>query len=200
MPTVFVRKSRRGDWDKVTDQTAVDLSFPANVLSDILDDENEISVWEVSEDLDAEELDLIVAALHGRNTGSLSEVTLRVISGWKVKTDLKLTMKKTKGGSLDEKLNSAGKHEVIQISTVGEAIALAKAFKAKPPIFYSQEKVMRAMASSIASGRIKTENISSSLMKKLFEGGHLQLRVLPDEPSEAQQANSDNVAAEPAKT
>lgn len=82
---IFVRKSRRGDWDRVAADTPADLAFPANVLADILDNENEVSVWEVSDPPAAAELDTIVAALHARNVSNLTDVTLRVISDWKVK-------------------------------------------------------------------------------------------------------------------
>lgn len=125
MASLYVRKSRKGDWDQVTDETPENLEFPANILADILDNENEISVWEVSDPPTQEELDAIVAALHPRGIGNLSDVTLRVISGWKVK-GLNLAMRKTKGESLDSKLNNAGKHWVIQINTVGMPLSWLK--------------------------------------------------------------------------
>jgi hypothetical protein len=176
MPAVYVRKSRKGDWDKVAD-TPADLTFPANVLADILDNENEISVWEVSEPPKEEALQTIVAALHARGISNLSDVTLRVISGWKIKTDLQLVMKTTKGESLDSKLNNAGKHSVIQIDSVGDAIKLAKAFTARQPIFFGKDQVMKAFASSLAAGRISADAVAAGLVKRLFDEGYLQLAV-----------------------
>jgi len=61
----FLRKSSRGNWDSITSETAEDLEFPADVLSDILDEENEVSVWEI-DDPQGPELNVVVAALHSR--------------------------------------------------------------------------------------------------------------------------------------
>ncbi|WP_439375381.1 hypothetical protein [Bradyrhizobium sp. DASA03120] len=188
MASLFIRKSRRGDWDKVDPGAAADLSFPADVLSDILDEENEVSVWEVDEALDPGEVDVIAAALHNRGVGNLSDVTLRVISEFKVKDKdrgLGLAMKTTKGESLDRVLNKAGKHHVIVIKSVGDAIELAKAFKARPPVNRNQGEVMQAMATGLASGRISPDDVSGSLMKKLFEQGYLQLKLPADKPDQA---------------
>ncbi|QOZ66574.1 hypothetical protein WN72_09450 [Bradyrhizobium arachidis] len=182
---IFVRKSRRGDWDRVAADTPADLAFPANVLADILDNENEVSVWEVSDPPAAAELDTIVAALHARNVSNLTDVTLRVISDWKVKKELGLIMKSTRGESLDTKLNGASKHQVIQINSVGDAIALAKAFKFRDPIFRSQAQVMQAMAAALASGRIQSDAVGSGLIKKLFDAGHIQLALPAPKPASA---------------
>ncbi|MFT4116547.1 hypothetical protein [Bradyrhizobium sp.] len=177
MAPLFIRKSRRGDWDAIKEDTPADLTFPANVLSDILDSENEISVWEVSDPPKPEELDRIVAALHARNVNNLTDVTFRLISGWRVKTKLGLKMKTTVGLSLDSQLNNAGKHQVIEINSVGDAIELAKAFKGKDPIFYSRDQVMYAMAAALAYGRIQSDAIGPGLVKKLFDGRHIQLSL-----------------------
>lgn len=75
-------------------------------------------------------------------------------------------MKSTRGESLDTKLNGASKHQVIQINSVGDAIALAKAFKFRDPIFRSQAQVMQAMAAALASGRIQSDAVGSGLIKK----------------------------------
>jgi hypothetical protein len=95
-------------------------------------------------------------------------------------------MRKTKGDSLDSKLNNAGKHWVIQINTVGDAIMLAKAFKDRDPIFYGKAKVMEVFASALAAGRITTDAIAAGLVKKLFEEGHLQFLQLAAKPQEKQ--------------
>lgn len=195
MPSVYVRKSRKGDWDQVTGDAPEDLMFPANVLADILDNENEVSVWQVSDPPTSEELDTIVAALHARGVSNLSEVTLRVISGWKVKDDLKLTMKTTKGESLDSKLNGAGKHAVIQINTVSDAIKLARAFKAREPIFFGRAQVMKAFASSLAAGRISAEAVSAGLIKRLFDEGYLQF--VAKEQAASVVADGANAPAQP---
>jgi hypothetical protein len=132
----FVRKSSRGDWDKVTAETPEDLTFPADVLSDILDTENEISVWQV-DDLNSPELVSLAAALHSPAAQNLGDVTFRRISDWRIKDkeQLGLQMQETRGDSVDSVLNKAKRHSVIKISTVGDAIRLAKALKEHPPLF-----------------------------------------------------------------
>src|SRR5437667_60629 len=60
---LFVRQSRGGNWDSVDGGTPEDLSFPADVVADVLDTGGETSVWEFA-DLDDPELKRLVAALH----------------------------------------------------------------------------------------------------------------------------------------
>jgi hypothetical protein len=182
---LFVRKSRSGSWDGVTDQTPEDLTFPADVLADVLDGQNEVSVWEV-DDLKGPELDHIVAALHAPTAQNLSDVTFRVVSDWYVKTKLGLRMSKTPGTSLDPTLNRSGKHWVIEIDTVGDAIKLAKAFKTRDAIPFSRVEVMRRVARSLQDGRIPAERISYGLWKKLIEERHLQ--VVAEQPAQADDA------------
>jgi len=173
---LYVRKSRKGDWDRVAKDTPEEVDFPANVLADLLDNENEISVWEVS-DPPGPEIDTIVAALHSRGVSNLSDVTLRVISGWMIKDQLGLGMKQTKGDSLDSKLNGSGKHWVVRTDTVRDVIKLAKGFTHREAIFHGKAQVMRAFASSLAAGRISSDAIQPALLKRLFEDGYLQLVV-----------------------
>src|ERR1700722_444860 len=129
MPRLFVRKSRSiGNWDSVNDQTPEDLNFPADVLADVLDAGNEVSVWEI--DPESSELEYLVAALHRSADENLSDVTFRVVSVF-VLDELGLRFKSAGGGSLDSKLN--GRHRTIEVGTTSDAIKLAKALKKRPP-------------------------------------------------------------------
>jgi hypothetical protein len=62
---LFARKSVGGNWDKISNETPEDLSFPADVLADTLDGANEVSVWEIN-DPPGDELDILAAALHSQ--------------------------------------------------------------------------------------------------------------------------------------
>jgi hypothetical protein len=190
MPSLFARISTGGNWDTITDETPEDSTFPADVLADILKGGNEVSVWEVAhapsqKELDAQDLgpalDRLAAALHSEHAGDLSEVTFRIISDWKIK-QLHLPMAKEHGASVDADLNRTEKHWTIQINTVGDAIKLAKAFKKRPPHFYSKGQVMRLFAVSVQQGRISTSRIIPGLWNKLLEGGYLQVIAQQHEP------------------
>jgi|ERR1700733_4749201 len=171
MPRLFVRKSRGvGNWDGVDSQTAEDLNFPADVLSDVLDAGNEVSIWEV--DPQSTDMDYLVAALHRKTEENLSDVTFRVISDWRIK-QLNFKMKNATGGSLDPKLN--GCHRVVEVSTVLEAIQLAKAFKERDPCLFSRAEVMRRFAASLQAKRISTDKVSHQLWKRLIDEGHMQI-------------------------
>jgi hypothetical protein len=171
---LFARKSSGGNWDNVSKDTLEDLTFPADVLADILDSANEISVWEV-DDPPGPELNILAAALHSQEAPNLSDMTFRFISDWRVKQKLGFGMKKTQGDSVDSQLNKAGKHWVIEISAVGDAIQLAKAFKEREPRFFSRDDVMHRFAASVQERRISTERITPGLWKKLIEEGYLQV-------------------------
>jgi hypothetical protein len=175
---LFARKSRSGNWDNVTDQTLEDLTFPSDVLADVLDGENEVSVWEV-EDPPGPALDQIAAALHTQTANNLSEMTFRFISDWCVKTKLGLTMRKTPGISLDTKLNSGGTHWIIQISTVGDAIRLAKAFKERESLSFTRADIMRRFAASLQAKRIPPEKVMPGLWKKLIDEAWVQIAAPP---------------------
>lgn len=187
MAIVFVRQSKRGDWEGVTKETPEDLSFPADVLADVFTGgDNEISVWEI-DDSNASEMGYVAAALHGATATNLSDMTFRVISQWRV-DELNLPVRKTKGESLDNILNGSSKHWIIQIRTVGDAIKLAKAFKDRDEITYSQKRVMQQFAVSLQEGRISSRNISSELWKKLVDGKHLQVLAELPQTSGAMEA------------
>src|SRR5580658_4002976 len=122
---LFARKSRGGgNWDNVTSDTLEDLAFPADLVAEILDGADEVSVWEI-DDPPGPELKILVAALHPQDATNLSDMTFRIISDWKVR-QLGLNMAKTLGQSLDHQLNKSGKHWIIKTSNVGDAIKLAK--------------------------------------------------------------------------
>jgi hypothetical protein len=159
------------------------MTFPSDVLADLLDGANEISVWEIGDDANGPEVDHLVAALHSQGAQNLSDMTLRVISDWKIKTDLHLNMRKTRGDSVDSELNKANKHWVIDVATVGDAIKLAKAFKEREELPFSRDNVMRRFAVSIQQKRISTERISAGLWKKLIDDGYLS--VAADQPAAA---------------
>lgn len=168
---LFVRKSRIGDWDRVTKETPEDGTFPADVLADILEGGNEVSVWEFDSE---QELDVLIAALHSPEANDLSDMTFRFISDWKIK-DLGLTKRKTQGDSVDPLLNKAGKHWVIEVNTVQEAIKLGKAFKDRESRTFSRPEVMRRFAVSVQQKRIPSEKIKPGLWTKLIRDGYVQV-------------------------
>lgn len=171
---LFVRKSRsRGNWDNINNETPEDLAFPADVLADVLDSANELSVWEVN-DPPGSELEIIAAALHYHSATDLSDMTFRVISDWKLK-QLGLEIIRTPGDSVDSQLNKSGKHGIVRVNTIGDAISLAKAFKAREPHSFSRAVVMRRFAISVQEKRISVERITSGLWRKLIDDGHLQV-------------------------
>ncbi|MGJ4945134.1 hypothetical protein ACQR1W_31555 [Bradyrhizobium sp. HKCCYLS1011] len=176
---LLARKSTGVIWDSVTDQTPEDLDFPADVLADLLEGGNEISVWEVA-DRDGPEMDRVAAALHSPNAQNLSEMTFRFISEWRL-NNLGLEKNKEVGTTVDTVLNKAGKHWVIKITKIGDAIKLAKALKDpnQPVRFYSREQVMRCFAESLEAKRIGTEKITTGLWQKLLNEGHLQVVAAP---------------------
>lgn len=198
MPSLFARLSTGGDWDAITDKTLEDSTFPADVLADILNAGNEVSVWEIAQaqnqkELDAQDLDpaldRLAAALHSEHAADLSEVTFRIVSGWKIER-LGLQMKQEHGTSVDSELNKADKHWTIQIKTVGNAIQLAKAFKAREPHFYSKDQVLHLFAVSVQQGWISTNRITSGLWKKLLDGRYLQV-VAQQQESENREADDE---------
>ena len=167
----FARKCGSANWAGITEETPEDLTFPADVLADILDVANEVSVWQV-EDHDGSEVEILAAALHSPNAGNLSDMTFRFISKWRL-DQLGLKMKQTMGDSVDNKLK--GKHWVIEINTAGEAIKLAKAFIDRPERSFSQADVMRRFAKSVQEKRISTTRISAELWNKLIDGRYIQV-------------------------
>jgi hypothetical protein len=167
----YIRQSRGGNWDNVVAETPEDTSFPADVLADIYDLHGQVSVWEV-ETLNAPEVGYLAAALHS-GLGKLSDVTLRVVSDWRL-TELGLKKKGSAGGSLDNVLNKSGKHWEIVTPTVKETIILAKALKHIDPIFFSQDDVCRLFAISLQERRISISKVSEGMWKLLIEGRYLK--------------------------
>jgi hypothetical protein len=185
MPRLFLRKSRStGNWDSVNDETPEDLNFPADVLADVLDMGNEVSVWEL--DPESPEMDYLVAALHRPTDENLSDATFRVLSAWRL-DKLGLKLKNAKGVSLDSKLN--GVHRVIEVNTVSDAIRLAKAFKERPPCILSRAEVMRKFAASLQAKRIGTDKVAHQLWRRLIEEGYMQIVAQPTSSSDADAAN-----------
>ena len=112
-----------------------------------------------------------------------------MVSRHKLK-EIGLKVKQTKGDSLDVELNASGKHWVVQIETVTDAILLAKALTSRGPLFYRKDEVMRAFASSLASGRIPPDRVHPDLLKKLFEGGLLRFVAAERESGDGDAAPS----------
>jgi hypothetical protein len=175
----FARKCGSGNWDSITKETPEDLAFPADVLADLLGAANEVSVWEV-DDADGPEVEILAAALQRPNVGSLSDVTFRFISKWRL-DQLGLRMRQTTGDTVDNAVK--GKHWLIETKTVEDAIKLAKAFIDRPERSFSQTDVMRRFARSVQEKRISTKRITPELWSKLIEGRYLQ--VITDQQSEA---------------
>jgi hypothetical protein len=171
MVLLFARVCGSGNWDSVNSETPEDLTFPADVLADVLDHVNEVSVWQI-DNPPGIELEILAAAIQPPHAGTLSDKTFRIISDWKI-DQLGLKMRQTAGDSLDSRLK--GKHNIIQVNTAGEAIKLAKAFKDRPEKSFSQVDVMRRFAKSVQERHISTKRITPELWSKLIGGEYLQL-------------------------
>jgi hypothetical protein len=187
MPSLYARKSVGGNWDVINDETPEDATFPADVLADVLEGKNEVSVWEVAQaanqkELEAQDigpaLNTLAAALHSEHAHDLSDVSLRLVSDFGIKR-LGLSMRQELGTSVDTGLNKSGNHWIIQVNTAGDAMKLAKLFKRREPCFFSKEEVLRLFATSLQQKRISTDRISSGLWKKLLDGGYLQILAKP---------------------
>jgi hypothetical protein len=119
-----------------------------------------------------------MSARHSPHANNLSDVTFRFVSDWKL-NKLGLAKRQTTGDSVDTQLK--GKHWIIEINTVADAIMLAKAFKDRPERSFSQAEVMRRFARSVQEMCISTDRITSGLWNKLIDGGYLQV-VARQEP------------------
>jgi hypothetical protein len=168
----FVRQSRVGIWDSVSETTAADLTFPVDVLLDVIDADCETSIWEI-EKLDSPEVDYLVPALVPRSNSSFPEIRFRFISSWKLE-QLGLTKRKTVGTSLDDQLNEKSMHWVVEISTVDEAIRFAKGLIVRPMNLYTKEDVMKRFAFSLQEHRLQTNSFKGELLLELLKGNHLR--------------------------
>ncbi|HZP76599.1 MAG TPA: hypothetical protein VFB45_10685 [Pseudolabrys sp.] len=176
---LFARKSRGGNWESLTADGPFDLSFPTDVLADMLDGANEVSVWRV-EDPPGVELEILAAALHAKSVENLTDVTFRFISDWQVKEKLRLQMRQTPGESVDTPLNKSGAHWVIETNCVDDAIRLAHGFKQRSPRTLNRAAVMRRFALSIQEKRISDQNIAPRLWKRLIDDGYLAVVAEPE--------------------
>ena len=175
---LFVRQSRGGDWDSVSESTAEDLNFPADVLADVVDTDCQISIWEVS-GLDAPEVDFLVPALVPRSATGFSQITFRFISDWKLETiGLKGKKRQAVGGCLDHSLNRQAMHWHLEIQTIRDAIVFAKALTARPPRIYSKEEVMQRFAISLQAKRLQTKNFNHTLYSHLVDANYLSYTEL----------------------
>ena len=102
-------------------------------------------------------------------------------------------MRQTPGDSLDRQLNREGKHWIIKVETVGDAIKLAKAFKEQEPRTFSKKDVMYRLAVSLQEKRISADRINAVLLKKLIEDGYLG--VVAQEPTSSVGAEESKSAA-----
>jgi hypothetical protein len=182
---ILVRLSKSNGWDKVTKDSIEDTSFPADVLADCVDIESDISVWQVH-DGNPQELDpnlpqlvRVAAALHHSTDQKLSDMTFRVVSEWRLKqTGLK--KRQTKGDSpLDSGLNASSTHWSITIAAVADAIKLAKAFRDRPPIYYSQQEVMRHFVRALEEKWIPVDKVNPGLLKALITDGYMKVTGAP---------------------
>src|SRR5947207_10372239 len=99
----YVRLIKGDEWDSVSSTTGEDTSFPATVLTDVLDTQGETSVWAIpalqtdnrKPNLEGREMARIVAALHLPPVDNLSEMTFRIISDFRLD---RLGLKKRQSG------------------------------------------------------------------------------------------------------
>jgi hypothetical protein len=143
------------------------------VLADVLDLDRETSIWRVDA-LDAPEIKYIIAALHQESAVNLSDMTLRFVSEWRLQK-IGVTKKQLRGECLDSTLNNGGRHWVVTVNTVEDAIKFAKSFKSLDEQFFRRDEVLKCFATSVLEGRIKTDKITAGLWKKLIDERHLRL-------------------------
>lgn len=169
---LFVRQSRFGNWDTVSEATAEDLTFPADILGDVVDPDCQTSIWEV-EGPDSSDVDYLVPALIPRSNSHFAEITLRFISGWRLDR-LGLKKSKTVGTCLDDKLNKKSIHWIVEIRTVNEAIQFAKGLTYREPRIYTRDLVMSRFALSLQEQRLQLKNVNRELLVHLVKEGHLR--------------------------
>jgi len=169
---LFVRQSRFGNWDTVSETTAEDLTFPADILGDVVDSDCQTSIWEV-EGQDSSDIDYLVPGLIPRSNSNFAEITLRFISGWRL-DKLGLKKRKTIGTCLDDKLNKKSMHWIVEIPTVNEAIRFAKGLTYRQARMYNKDSVMRRFALSLQEQRLQIKNVNKELLVQLVKEGHLR--------------------------
>jgi len=173
----YVRLIKGDEWDSVSSTTGEDTSFPATVLTDVLDTQGETSVWAIpalqtdnrKPNLEGREMARIVAALHLPPVDNLSEMTFRIISDFRLD---RLGLKKRQSGGtslIDTGLNASGTHWIIMTPTVREGILLAKGLTHVEPITFSRAQVMRCFSVSLAQNWISPEKVRSEVVATLNE-------------------------------
>jgi hypothetical protein len=168
----YVRQTYSAAWDSISDSTPEDLNFPCEVVGELIDSQMETSVWEVT-DLDAPEINHLLAALHSPNAKNLSEMTFRFVSAWRL-DQIGLTKRTTTGNSLDSNLNK--KHFVIEIRSLRDLLKLAKAFKALPARFYGKRHVIHQYSIAIREQRISPPG-ERGMWKLLVDSGCIEFRT-----------------------
>ena len=171
---LFIRQSRTGNWDAVSETTVEDLTFPVDVLGDVIDPDCQTSIWEIDR-LEFPDVDYLVPALIPRSNSNFSEITFRFISGWKL-DQVGLKRRKTVATSLDDTLNRKSMHWIVEISTVSEAIRFAKGLTGREAKIYSKVDVMSRFALSLQEQRLQLKNVNRDLLVELIKGGYLGAR------------------------
>lgn len=153
-------------WMGVSTETPVD-AIPLAVLADLTDRDGELSVWLVA-DLEGS-LRRVAAALQPKDKAP-AKISFRVIERDRL-TALGIDEPvKNRGASLDKELNDTS-HYVMNITTLGSAIKLARALLEKEEVPFTQSIIVEELLHSVRETRISVKDFDRDLCKWLVREG-----------------------------
>ncbi len=165
----LLRKIRRSRWYKTEEMTwLLEGELPADLLSDLGTQSNELSVYHVS--INESNLDRVIAAL-AVNSGFLSNFDFAIF-GEEIVSETGIKIKKSLGDSPDDQVNNW--HSDLFELSAQKLLNLASRIKAKARIKrINHMQVLNFIADSLISGQINRSDIKWESQEDLDKLNHI---------------------------